>query len=58
MSDARSIFIGDKITHVLGIIEEEGDYYPGELQNKYADEELATHVELRGNYLYVEVDDD
>jgi hypothetical protein len=58
MSNRHEIFIGDKIERALEIIEEENEeYYPGELLNKYADRETQPRVELRGNYLYVEVEE-
>ena len=58
MKEAHSIFIGDKVERALQIIEEESDSrYCGELQNKYADEEIEVSVELHGNYLNVEVDE-
>lgn len=56
--NAHEIYIGDKIETALEIIGKESDEYDEwELLNQYADDEIRPTVELRGNYLYVSVEE-
>ena len=54
----HNIFIGDKIERAVQVIGEEAEEYDSwDLQSKFADGELDVDVELRGNYLLVQVEE-
>lgn len=55
----HEIYIGDEIERAIEIIGQEAEKHNDyELLNQYADGELDVDVELRGNYLHVEIQDD
>jgi hypothetical protein len=56
---AHSIYIGDKVERAVEIIGQESDKYNvWELRSKHTEDELDLNIELRGNYLRVEVADE